>query len=179
MEKDIFEENINSERDIEEEYDMMPISKNEMEDMVTIYPSMGTNAMMHGLSPMMQGMYPMMQGLNPTMPYMMGAVPYGSTMNYGMWPMIKMDNNSPWPMGNMQMMPNKILEEDYIDRDFTDIEDDLEEGRYTTREVDMILRKIETNNPGVFRLMRSYGIPYNVAKRICRRIIVLTLQYKK
>jgi len=42
---------------------------------------------------------------------------------------------------------------------------------------DRILRMIERNNPIVIRRMVMYGIPYNVALNIVRRIINLTLQY--
>lgn len=44
-------------------------------------------------------------------------------------------------------------------------------------DVNRILRKIERYNPGIFRTMCRYGIPYPVARRLCRRIIRLTLMY--
>jgi hypothetical protein len=45
-------------------------------------------------------------------------------------------------------------------------------------DVDDILRKIERNNPGIFRRLVSYGVPYQAARNIVRRIIRLTLNYK-
>lgn len=45
-------------------------------------------------------------------------------------------------------------------------------------DVDDILRKIERYNPGIFRRLASYGVPFPVARNIVRRIIRLTLNYK-
>lgn len=46
-------------------------------------------------------------------------------------------------------------------------------------QVSRILRRIEANNPEIFRFLRSKGIPYPVARRLVRKIIVLTLDYSK
>ncbi len=48
---------------------------------------------------------------------------------------------------------------------------------YYDRDVRKILRKIETYNPGIFRYLAMYGVPYNAAKKIIRRVIRLTLMY--
>ncbi|KYH34472.1 hypothetical protein CLTEP_15200 [Clostridium tepidiprofundi DSM 19306] len=40
-----------------------------------------------------------------------------------------------------------------------------------------IVRKIERYNPGIYRMMRFYGVPYPVANRLLRRIVRLTLMY--
>lgn len=45
-------------------------------------------------------------------------------------------------------------------------------------DVEEILRKIERYNPGVFRRLASYGVPYPAARNIVRRVIRLTLNYK-
>lgn len=44
---------------------------------------------------------------------------------------------------------------------------------------DQILRMIERNNPMAIRRLVMYGIPYQVALNMVRRIIYLTLQYHR
>ncbi|GLC32161.1 hypothetical protein [Clostridium omnivorum] len=44
-------------------------------------------------------------------------------------------------------------------------------------DINEILRNIETFNPGILRKLMVYGIPYDTARRIIRRIICLTLDY--
>lgn len=44
-------------------------------------------------------------------------------------------------------------------------------------DINEILRNIETFNPGILRKLIAYGIPYDTARRIIRRIICLTLDY--
>ncbi len=45
------------------------------------------------------------------------------------------------------------------------------------RRVNCILRKMEINNPDIFRFLVFKGIPYPVAKNLVRNIIVLSLRY--
>lgn len=47
----------------------------------------------------------------------------------------------------------------------------------TPSDINEILRNIETFNPGILRKLMAYGIPYDTARRIIRRIISLTLDY--
>lgn len=46
-------------------------------------------------------------------------------------------------------------------------------------EVERILIKMERYNPWIFRELRMYGIPYQVARRIVKKIIRLTLIYSE
>lgn len=46
-------------------------------------------------------------------------------------------------------------------------------------EVNKIFRKIRRYNPGIFRRLNMYGVPYYAANRIVRRIIRLTLMYSE
>lgn len=45
------------------------------------------------------------------------------------------------------------------------------------REINRIVRRIEVNNPEIFRFLTSRRIPLPVARRLVRRIVVLTLLY--
>lgn len=55
------------------------------------------------------------------------------------------------------------------------IEDGYEEDNYSR--VDLILSRIENNNPGIFRFLERNGVPYEKARRLVRRIVRLTLMY--
>lgn len=70
----------------------------------------------------------------------------------------------------MQMMPM------LIDMDDEDGYEDREEYRVSVEE---ILNKIEKNDPQIFAILRAYGIPMPVARRLVRRIIRLTLRYSR
>lgn len=61
-------------------------------------------------------------------------------------------------------------DKDYYDKDYYD-----KDYKYT--DVRRICRMIERYNPGIFRTMLRYGVPYPVARRLCRRIVRLTLRY--
>lgn len=173
---------VKSEKDIEEDYDMVPMSQESMcmqnycmmpgmNEMGEVQSVQGMNSMqnMQGMSPMqnMQGVSPMqnMQGMSP-MQNMQGMNPMQSMqwMN---------------PMQCMQGMED--MKDDMYDDDMSSSDSDecgmRDNDRYKPKDVDKILKKIERYNPGVFRLMRMYGVPYPVARRICRRIINLTLKY--
>ncbi|SHH94254.1 hypothetical protein [Clostridium grantii] len=49
----------------------------------------------------------------------------------------------------------------------------------TQRQVNMVLRSIRRYNPGVFRYLNMYGVPYEASNKIVRRIIRLTLMYSE
>ena len=107
-------------------------------------------------------------------------------------PMYPIDNpnmdmiNPEMQMSDMNIGDNMNIEED-IDinamrgslDDFEDIEG-YSYTRYYNRQyydVDDILEKIERYNPGVFRRLAFYGVPFPAARNIVRRIIRLTLNY--
>lgn len=134
-------------------------------------------------------MYPMNCPYQMMMPYMnenLQQMPMSNTSPIYQTPNI----NIPYaPMDEMDM--NETSTNDM------DMEDDLEMGitdamrgfyedidqyidNYSDRihgDVDDILRKIEQYNPGIFRRLVSFGIPFPVARNIVRRIIRLTLNY--
>lgn len=55
----------------------------------------------------------------------------------------------------------------------------VKEETYYKDNVDIILKKIEKNNPGIFGRLVSFGVPYFEARKIVKRIIFLTLNYSK
>lgn len=69
----------------------------------------------------------------------------------------------------------KKKNKDYKDKDYYD--KDYYDKDYKYRDVQRICRMIERYNPGIFRTMLRYGVPYPVARRLCRRIVRLTLRY--
>ncbi len=70
---------------------------------------------------------------------------------------------------------NNFNYREYSHYDYNDHDHDHE---HEYDDVDEILRKIERYNPGVFRRLASYGVPYPAARNIVRRVIRLTLNYK-
>lgn len=63
----------------------------------------------------------------------------------------------------------------FIGNRLINIEDEYYEDNYSR--VDLILTRMEKNNPGIFRFLERNGIPYDRARRLVRRIIRLTLMY--
>lgn len=219
MDKDII-----NEMDIEDEYEMVPISPERMN--FHMKPEMNNYPMENNID--YDGMYnipninptapmnpsdmidPMNMGnMNtnpiamPMMPCMMHCMYYMNCMNMQpkymdpMQPQMSLGMMMSPMMPEMMegaimpnMMPEMMNTEDYemssvtekrTEEDTEDIINNVraneEELRYNPRDVDEILRKIQRYNPGVFRMLRSYGVPYDEARRICRRIIRLTLTY--
>ncbi|WP_138204043.1 hypothetical protein [Haloimpatiens lingqiaonensis] len=215
---------IRKEIDIEDEYEMVPISPGEMN--LNMNPNMNNYPMENNID--YDGMYntpnmnsagamkpagminPMCPGnMNPAnmpmMSYMMPCMMYCMQMAQNpMGPMGPMGQMPPQMfMENMQppmmpfMMPNMgegpmmpmvpEMESEMSNRENGESNEDEmnvirynseeEKLRYRPKDVDKILREIERYNPGVFRMLRSYGVPYDEARRICRRIIRLTLTY--
>lgn len=88
-------------------------------------------------------------------------------------------------MPDMMRMFSMMNEEEIMEMDeagegefeANEADDIRKKGAYKPSEVNKILRKIERYNPGIFRYMRMYGIPYPAARLLCRRIIRLTLMY--
>lgn len=104
----------------------------------------------------------------------------------------------PFPMPDCVYMPRVIepIEEDLscMNMDSEDNDDydygydEDEEMEYRQKQnkynkkndpatINRICRMIERYNPGIIRTMMSYGMPYQVARRLCRRIVRLTLKY--
>lgn len=117
-------------------------------------------------------------------------------MEYDLVPMpmymqMGMPGRTPSIMPMMPMMPemmrmfSMMSEEENMEMDDAENEEfesnEAGYGRkkeaYKPSEVNKILRKIERYNPGIFRYMKMYGIPYPAARLLCRRIIRLTLMY--
>lgn len=77
---------------------------------------------------------------------------------------------------------NGNKDKDYKDKDYDDYYDkdydkDYKDKDYKYGDVERICRMIERYNPGIFRTMARYGVPYPVARRLCERIVRLTLRY--
>ncbi|MCY6370757.1 hypothetical protein [Clostridium ganghwense] len=121
------------------------------------------------------------------MEYEMVPMPISMPMSMGMPGMImpQMMEMSGMMMPQMMGMMGRMYQPDMMEMDEMEEEDyGEEEGNesrgkesYRPNEVNRILRKIERYNPGIFRTMGMYGIPYPTARRLCRRIIRLTLMY--
>ncbi|MCY6369592.1 hypothetical protein [Clostridium ganghwense] len=72
----------------------------------------------------------------------------------------------------------KYKDKDYYDNDYKDKDYyDKDYPKYDYRDIQRICRMIERYNPGIIRTMVRYGMPYPVARRLCRRIVRLTLRY--
>lgn len=77
------------------------------------------------------------------------------------------------------LMNGKSYDHDNRSEDFTTLfSENTNLSSNMQREVNRILRRIETSNPEIFRFLASRGIPYPIARRLVRRIIVLTLLYR-
>ncbi|KRQ87649.1 hypothetical protein ABG79_00450 [Caloramator mitchellensis] len=104
----------------------------------------------------------------------MPMCPYANQMMPNM-PMMPMQHMMPMhyitPMHQMIPMVPMLMEMDDEDDD-----DDRSPERITVEE---ILEKIEKNEPQVFAIMRSFGMPMPIARRLVRRIIRLTLRYSR
>ncbi|WP_461207229.1 hypothetical protein [Clostridium sp. DL1XJH146] len=72
---------------------------------------------------------------------------------------------------------NRQKKKNKKDKDYDYNNKDYYNKDYYNRDVRRILRKIETYNPGIFRYLAMYGVPYDAARKIVRRIIRLTLMY--
>ena len=108
--------------------------------------------------------------------YMQGGVP-------GMMP-LQMTPTAPGftpPMMQQgpEMIPGMMLNPNMmeIEDDYEDIDEDMTRKKNHCKDANKILMKIEKYNPGIFRYLRMYGVPYPVAKKIIRKIIKVTLMY--
>jgi hypothetical protein len=106
-------------------------------------------------------------------PMMIHEVPnYIDPLSYGMTPnnlgMDSIYTNMLPPM--LPQMMADIDEEDDIedmaDYEYTDIEQ-----RSSKKDIDEILKTLETNNPDIFGTFHLYNIPYPIAKSLVRKII--------
>lgn len=68
-------------------------------------------------------------------------------------------------------------DKDYKDKDYNYKDKDYYDKDYNYRDVERICKMIERYNPGILRTMVRYGVPYPVARRLCERIVRLTLRY--
>jgi hypothetical protein len=124
--------------------------------------------------------------MNNMMPMQCGFIPYGSMMymDYSM------------PLMNRQYYMNQ---QPYMNEEFNNIEEEDESRKkkkgkksdydkdkydykkkyhdYDYKDINRIVRMIERYNPGIYRRMRMYGIPYPEANRLVRRIVRLSLMY--
>lgn len=133
--------------------------------------------------------------MNNMMPMPCGFIPYGSMMymDYSM-PIMNRQyymNQQPY-MNEMfdsieeddesrQKKKSKKPDYDYdknkykYDKDKCDYKKKCHD--YDYKDINRIVRMIERYNPGIYRTMRMYGIPYPEANRLVRRIVRLTLMY--
>lgn len=92
-------------------------------------------------------------------------------MNIMGMPMIGMEPMKSMPFMMPMMMPMQMMP--------MIIEMDEEDRIAEMPKVEEILNKIERNDPEVFAILRAYGMPMPVARRLVRRIVRLTLKYSK
>jgi hypothetical protein len=86
------------------------------------------------------------------------------------------------PMEEPNMMEKSQIEEINVMRGYNENSNEFTYPSYYNRQfkdVDEILENIERYNPGVFRRLAAFGVPFPVAQNIVRRIIRLTLNYYK
>lgn len=62
----------------------------------------------------------------------------------------------------------KYKKKEYYDDDYKD---------YDYKDIRRIVMKIQRYNPGIFRMLMRYGMPYYEARRLVRRIVRLALIY--
>lgn len=165
--------------DNEEEYEMVPL-----DSMMYGYGEMSTTPVM-GMNHN-TGMNPNM-GMNPSM-----GIPaeYMKDPNLGMKPCMGM-NQFDDAMLMDGSIPTGMM---YTDIDMNNYGDgavrqqDMREAREPSHddynkfdpkysEVDSIVRRIERNNPAIFRMLTRCRIPYTAAIGLVRRIVRLTLMY--
>jgi hypothetical protein len=151
--------------DMDMEYDMIPMP---------MYMNGGVPSMMPlEMPPNMSGT----MGMQGFMPLMMQ--PSGAEMFPAMMPNM-MTNMDPNMMGVEQMLPGSMVGMNMMEAedDYEDIEEDMTRKKDCgPKEVNKILMKIQKYNPGIFRYLRMYGVPYPVAKKIVRKIVKVTLMY--
>lgn len=160
-----------------------------MYNMPGLYPNQGMYTM--------PGMYntPDMGHFYPMCP-MMHNMPMHSYehMHSGMNPYMESQTNKDYDM-DYSNLTRSIPEDDMpadnsnLDSDIDartepenqNVSDDIEENDVDDSRIygniDEIVARIEQYNPGIFRTMASFGIPYAEARRIVRRIVRLTLAY--
>lgn len=162
------EDRIDKEIDMDTEYDMMPMPMPGGVPVPGIMPVEMPLNMQESMG--MQGFMPLMMK------------PVGLEMSPIMMPNINsnmMPNMIPSMMNVEQMLPtttagmNMMEQDDYEDMD----EDMTRKKEYGPKEINKILMKMEKYNPGIFRYLRMYGVPFTIAKKIIRRIIKVTLMY--
>lgn len=130
---------------------------------------------------------------NPNMEYMTqmyGVMPweeekYDNMHMEGMEGMEGMDDmddfmpnnrdNPSYEMGNM--MPCCMMNNMSIMPYMVELEEDEEDEKCDDDILD-IVKKIEKHHPEVLTILSSYGIPYDIAVKIMRRIVGLTLKHK-
>ncbi|KMT20839.1 hypothetical protein [Clostridium cylindrosporum] len=72
--------------------------------------------------------------------------------------------------------PNHDIDSDFSDKIFGD---EMQYPNNFQVEVNRILRRIEFSDPNIFRFLATKGISYPMARRLVRRIIILTLRYSR
>lgn len=134
-------------------------------------------------SNMMSAPYMNAMGNMPYCPmmYNMGMNPYMQSqpapcMMYNASPMMFPNNPgvSATMPGMMYPYEMKRISED----DGFEFEEDAEEYR-EPENIEAILKKIETNNPMIFKKMAAYGVPPYEVRKFVRKIISLSLIYGK
>lgn len=115
------------------------------------------------LNPMMQQEYMMPNKMNTIM-----QEEYMAPM-YPMCPMYPV-----YPMESMMYDNYKM----YKNNEYSLETEDSNVRKYDYDEVSEIVRRIERFNPGIYRRLNYFGVPYAASRRIVRRIVTLTLEYK-
>lgn len=80
-------------------------------------------------------------------------------------------------MPDMMRMFSMMNEDGDVEFEANEVDDVRRKEAYNPSEANNILRKMERYNPGIFRNMRMYGVPYPAARLLCEKIIRLTLMY--
>jgi hypothetical protein len=103
-------------------------------------------------------------------------------MNMSMEEEVPMEEAMPVPLIPMDEMEDDIeVAEPMAMRSYHEDYNNFSYTNYNYRDyddVDDILEKIVRYNPGIFRRLAFFGIPFPVARNLVRKIIRLTLNYR-
>ncbi|GAA0177362.1 hypothetical protein SH2C18_06120 [Clostridium sediminicola] len=144
-----YNEEVDRNVDFDSEYEMMP-----MPIVPMFMPGMNMGMMENGMNPEMMRAYNFQDmGMFPMMPPQMAGLNFPDFYDEE----ITEDDSSELPRKKKQK----------------------KEKYGYQKQVNRILNQIKRYNPGVFRYLRMYGVPYYAAERIVRRVIRLTLMYSE
>lgn len=132
--------------------------------------------------PVMNGVHNHEMPMNETMPWEDMIPMYGNMQMDDVDDMNDMENmmhmGEEEPMYNMQnMMPCCMMNNMEAMPYMVELEEDEEDEKCDDDILD-IVKKIEKHHPEILTILSSYGVPYNIAIKIVKRIVRLSLKHK-